>query len=119
MRAPATHGLRTRQREGSTIEDRSGLNAYLREINRVALLTADEEKELARVIHRAEDLREQFGQDPEACPSHAKLAELEQAEEDSSAARERMVKSNLRLVVNIAKKYSKRGMPSGKSPISG
>src|SRR2546421_10186690 len=60
----------------------SGLQLYLRQINESPLLTADEEKQLARrIIHH---------QDP--------------------AARERMVRSNLRLVVNIAKHYVNRGL---------
>ncbi len=71
----------TKQREGSTIEDRASLNAYLREINRVSLLTADEEKELAYRIHDGD---------------------LE--------AREHMIRANLRLVVSIAKNYSGRGL---------
>jgi len=37
--------------------------------------------------------------------------EREKAESEAAAARERMVRSNLRLVVNIAKKYAKRGVP--------
>jgi len=61
----------------------STLQIYLEEINSAPLLTADEEKELARqIIHQ---------NDP--------------------AARDRMIRSNLRLVVSIAKKYGNRGMP--------
>lgn len=39
------------------------------------------------------------------------LAEKEQIEREGVEARERMIRSNLRLVVNIAKAYRKRGMP--------
>ncbi len=61
----------------------SDLQVYLREINRVPLLTADEEKELGwRIIN-------------DNCPE----------------ARERMIRSNLRLVVSIAKHYTGRGLP--------
>src|SRR5918912_2583258 len=60
----------------------SGLQLYLRQINESPLLTADEEKDLGRKIIN------------ENCP----------------ASRERMVRSNLRLVVNIAKNYVGRGL---------
>src|SRR3954454_21998837 len=60
----------------------SGLQLYLRQINESPLLTADEEKSLARKIINDND----------------------------GAARERMVRSNLRLVVNIAKHYVNRGL---------
>src|SRR5450432_3998285 len=60
----------------------SGLQLYLRQINDTALLSADQEKALSRRII-------QFN-DPEA--------------------REHMVRANLRLVVNIAKHYSNRGL---------
>jgi RNA polymerase primary sigma factor len=60
----------------------SGLQLYLRQINESPLLTADQEKELARRIIAHND----------------------------PAARERMVRSNLRLVVNIAKHYVNRGL---------
>lgn len=60
----------------------SGLQLYLRQINQSPLLTAEEEKELARRIIHSNDM----------------------------AARERMVRSNLRLVVNIAKHYVNRGL---------
>jgi RNA polymerase primary sigma factor len=66
----------------TTTAVQSGLNLYLRQIHQSPLLTADEEKELARRIINQND----------------------------PAARERMVRSNLRLVVNIAKNYVHRGL---------
>lgn len=62
---------------------KSALQTYLKEINRYSLLTAEEERELGwKIIN-------------DQCP----------------VARDRMVNSNLRLVVSIAKKYSNRGLP--------
>ncbi|MCP4097006.1 MAG: RNA polymerase sigma factor RpoD/SigA [Planctomycetaceae bacterium] len=59
----------------------SPLETYLREINETNLLNADEEKELARAIAKG-DVR----------------------------ARDRMVRANLRLVVNIARGYTGKGL---------
>ena len=58
-----------------------GLETYFKEINRIQLLTAQEEKELAIKIRKG-DVR----------------------------AREQMIKANLRLVVSIAKNYVDRGL---------
>ena len=66
----------------ATVAVQSGLQLYLRQINETRLLTADEEKDLARRIIHQQDM----------------------------AARERMVRANLRLVVNIAKHYINRGL---------
>src|SRR2546421_8143139 len=66
----------------ASVAVQSGLQLYLRQINESPLLNADQEKELARGIIRDND--------PEA--------------------RERMVRSNLRLVLNIAKHYVNRGL---------
>ena len=68
-------------RKSSTSNLQTPLETYLREINETALLTADEEKELARAIAKG-DVR----------------------------ARDRMVRANLRLVVNIARGYSGKGL---------
>ena len=70
---------KTRSRRGSGLQ--SPLETYLREINETALLTADEEKSLARAIALG-DVR----------------------------ARDRMVRANLRLVVNIARGYTGKGL---------
>ena len=77
----------------------------MRKINEAALLTADEEKELATIVRNGQVAAERFGR------GELSLAQREEAESEAAEARERMVKSNLRLVVNIAKKYAKRGVP--------
>ena len=81
-----------------------GLQQYLRQINESPLLTADEEKELARTIARGSGASARFAR------GEVTLAEKEQFEQDGNKARERMIRSNLRLVVNIAKPYGNRGM---------
>ena len=63
-------------------ESDTGLNRYLREIGRIPLLTPQQEIEFARKIKRGD-----------------------------AAARERMINSNLRLVVTIARDYAELGLP--------
>jgi RNA polymerase primary sigma factor len=58
------------------------LETYLREINETSLLSADDEKRLARAIA-----------------------------DGDAAARDHMIRANLRLVVNIARGYANRGLP--------
>jgi RNA polymerase primary sigma factor len=70
----------TRKRKSSSAVQ-TPLETYLREINETALLTARDEKELATKIG-----------------------------EGDLAARDRMVRANLRLVVNIARGYSGKGL---------
>ena len=59
-----------------------GLEAYFHDINRHSLLTAEEERELAIEVRKGDPV-----------------------------ARDKMVRSNLRLVVSIAKHYVERGLP--------
>jgi RNA polymerase primary sigma factor len=81
---------------------------YLREISRVPLLNADQEKELARAIERAKLAQtelQQPGLSPEA------RAEMQSEIEHGDRARKRLTESNLRLVVSVAKRYVGRGVP--------
>jgi RNA polymerase sigma factor (sigma-70 family) len=61
------------------------IKEYLKEIDRAPLLTAQQEQELGRLV----------------------------VGDNDPLARDRLVRSNLRLVVNIAKKYADRGMLLG------
>jgi RNA polymerase primary sigma factor len=81
----------------------TGLQSYLRQINHAPLLTPEQEKELATIVREGREAADHFA------AGKMTLAERERAEAAAAEARERMVKSNLRLVVNIAKKYVKRG----------
>jgi RNA polymerase primary sigma factor len=71
----------TRPRRQRGPSVQSPLETYLREINETALLNAQEEKDLAYEIERG-----------------------------NSEARDRMVRANLRLVVNIARSYTGKGL---------
>ncbi|MGE0609506.1 MAG: RNA polymerase sigma factor RpoD/SigA [Pirellulales bacterium] len=70
---------RTRRRPTSAVQ--TPLESYLREINETALLSADDEQQLAVAIGNGD-----------------------------GAARDRMVRANLRLVVNIARGYTGKGL---------
>src|SRR5437773_1132644 len=72
----------TRPRRQRGLSVQSPLETYLREINETALLSADEEKTLARRIR----------------------------DQGDSEARDQMVRANLRLVVNIARSYTGKGL---------
>ncbi len=69
------------------------------------LLTADQEKELAYRIRAAQDADARFRE------QEINIVEKERLESDANEARDQMVRSNLRLVVNIAKNYGNRGLP--------
>lgn len=73
--------LKVKTRRRSAAAVQSPLETYLREINETPLLTADEEQELALAIGRGD-----------------------------VQARDRMVRANLRLVVNIARSYTGKGL---------
>jgi RNA polymerase primary sigma factor len=81
---------------------------YLKEIGRVALLTAQEEVSLAKRIDAGVQATDGMEKDPSI--AGAKLAELKWNQKDGARAKRHLVEANLRLVVSIAKRYVGRGM---------
>lgn len=85
---------------------------YLKEIGRIPLLTAEEEVNLAMRIEEGLYAKEQLEhmQESDYGLTDEERVTLEQMIEDGAQAKNKMIESNYRLVVSIAKKYMGRGM---------
>lgn len=98
-------------REGPTPAEELGPGSpaalYLREISRTPLLTAEEEVALAKQVEAGAAARAAL--DAAGLPT-AERAALEAAVRQGEAAERRLIESNLRLVVSIAKRYLGRGL---------
>ncbi|WP_184079901.1 RNA polymerase sigma factor RpoD [Nocardiopsis mwathae] len=87
---------------------------YLREIGRVPLLTAEEEVELAKSIevglYAGQKLRDGRRSAVPGQISRQDVDDLEHLVQEGERAKRRLIESNLRLVVSIAKRYIGRGL---------
>jgi len=79
------------------------IGLYLNEIGKVPLLTADEEKELSRVIEAGREAARHLEEGK-------KGRDLDRAVEAAAQAKDRFIRANLRLVVSIARRYP---LPAG------
>ncbi|WP_375513122.1 RpoD/SigA family RNA polymerase sigma factor [uncultured Nostoc sp.] len=103
-------------------EHDDAVGAFFKEMARYPLLKADEEVELARRVRFLEEVRElqaalqlKLGQEPSKVEVASELEMTEKQLENrlyqGRVAKRKMIRSNLRLVVSIAKRYLNRGVP--------
>ena len=92
------------------------VRAYLRDIGRVPLLEHDEEILLGRKVQRlmeikaCKDLLDEPTDEELADSLEMTTKELKREIRAGEKAKDKMVTANLRLVVSVAKKYTKRNM---------
>ena len=91
------------------------VRAYLRDIGRIPLLEHEEEILLGRKVQRLMELLEMKSElsldnDGLAEAMDVPVKDIKKELRDGEKAKEKMVTANLRLVVSVAKKYTKRNM---------
>ncbi|MET9992468.1 sigma-70 family RNA polymerase sigma factor [Streptomyces mutabilis] len=111
-RAP-TRTARLRSRIPEPDEEPDLLGQYLAQIGATPLLTAEDEVRLAKRIEAGVLAMEELeaADTGEPAPTPARRRALEETVHDGQAAKDHMVRANLRLVVSMAKRHAHRGLP--------
>ena len=118
LRRPSLNGSKEKVpakrvvRAGRATDDsgQDAIRMYLQEISRIALLTADEEKVLGRKIILGVEAQSELESMGDAV-STLDRRRLQRVIDQGRRAREDLTNANLRLVVSIAKRYTKVSMP--------
>ena len=84
------------------------IRQYLNEIGRTELLTAEQEVDLAKRYQAGLAAEAMLGNN--GSPGRAERVFLQRVVRDGEAAKEHMVRANLRLVVSVARKFRGRGV---------
>ena len=105
-----------RIRSTDGIDGKDAVGLYLDGIAKTALLTAEEEVQLAKLIEAGRYAHALLDGTLDAAGSAASKAkatpdELRKIAEQGDAAMQRFITANLRLVVSVARKYGRAQMP--------
>src|SRR3954470_19970440 len=95
---------------GGEVADRDLVGMYLDEIARTPLLDAAKEVELSQIIEAGVFARQILDGEEEA-RADASREELEALIAEGERAKDIFIRSNLRLVVAVARRYPRSGLP--------
>ena len=96
-------------RTDEVAEERDLVGVYLHEISRTPLLDAAKEVDLSKAIEAG--LYADYLLENDEIPEGVTQAELQQLVADGERAKDLFIRANLRLVVSIARRYVRSGMP--------
>ncbi|MEU6013824.1 sigma-70 family RNA polymerase sigma factor [Streptomyces sp. NPDC047515] len=96
---------------GGEIADRDLVGMYLDEIARTPLLDAAKEVELSQTVEAGVYARQILGGEVESEAGGATREELEALVAEGERAKDIFIRSNLRLVVAVARRYPRAGLP--------
>ncbi|MCX4581560.1 RNA polymerase sigma factor RpoD/SigA [Streptomyces sp. NBC_01481] len=96
---------------GGEIADRDLVGMYLDEIARTPLLDAAKEVELSQTIEAGVYARQILDKEVESDAGGATREELEALVTEGERAKDVFIRSNLRLVVAVARRYPRSGLP--------
>ncbi len=107
-----SEALRKARKDAELTASADSVRAYLKQIGKVALLTAEEEVDLAKRIeaglYGSERLRAVEERGTKLTPQMRR--DLNWVVRDGERAKNHLLEANLRLVVSLAKRYTGRGM---------
>jgi RNA polymerase primary sigma factor len=109
----APEGLRRGLKAAELTLSADSVRTYLKQISKVALLTAEQEVQLAGRIEAGLYAAERVGESEGATEtlSPQLRRDLRWIVRDGERAKNHLLEANLRLVVSLAKRYTGRGMP--------
>jgi RNA polymerase sigma factor (sigma-70 family) len=96
-------------RTDQVAEERDLVGVYLHEISKTPLLDAAREVELAKTIEAG--VYAEFLLESDELPARWNRADLELMVREGESAKDLFIRANLRLVVSIARRYVRSGMP--------